>query len=98
MYNIRVHFRDQNSSNALRYMSTQSGQCFSGNLHQFIWMQPFFLNTTMLQKYFKGNNHCRMGHYYYPANIYLFKVSNRNTRKKCKICSQLILNTPERRQ
>ena len=25
-----------------------------------------------------------------PANIYLFKVSNRNTRKTCEICSNMI--------
>ena len=24
-----------------------------------------------------------------PANIYLFKVNNRNTRKMCEICSKL---------
>ena len=30
-----------------------------------------------------------------PANIYLFKVSNRNTRKKCKICKKLTMKTPE---
>ena len=34
----------------------------------------------------------------FPANIYLIKVSNRNTRKRCEICSKLILKTPERRQ
>ena len=33
-----------------------------------------------------------------PANIYLFKVNNRNTRKKCEICSKLTIKTPERRQ
>ena len=33
-----------------------------------------------------------------PANIYLFKVNNRNTRKTCEICSKLTLKTPERRQ
>ena len=33
----------------------------------------------------------------YPANIYLFKASNRNTRKRCEICSKLTLKTPERR-
>ena len=32
----------------------------------------------------------------YPANIFLFKVNNRNTRKRCEICSKLI-KTPERR-
>ena len=33
-----------------------------------------------------------------PANIYLFKVNNRNTRKRCEICSKLTIKTPERRQ
>ena len=31
------------------------------------------------------------------ANICLFKVNNRNTRKRCEICSKLIIKTPERR-
>ena len=31
----------------------------------------------------------------YPANMYL--LSNRNTRKGCKICSKLTIKTPERR-
>ena len=29
------------------------------------------------------------------ANIYLFKVNKRNTRKKCKICLKLTIETPE---
>ena len=29
------------------------------------------------------------------ANNYLFKVNNKNTRKKCEICSKLAINTPE---
>ena len=33
----------------------------------------------------------------YPANIYLFKVNYKNTRKKCEICSKLTIKTPERR-
>ena len=32
------------------------------------------------------------------AGIYLFKVSNRNTRTRCEICSKLTIKTPERRQ
>ena len=32
-----------------------------------------------------------------PANIYLFKVNNRNTGKRCEICSKLTIKTPERR-
>ena len=33
----------------------------------------------------------------YPANIYFFKASNRNTRKRCEICLKLTLKSPERR-
>ena len=33
-----------------------------------------------------------------PPNIYLFKVNNRNTRKRCGICSKLTTKAPERRQ
>ena len=32
------------------------------------------------------------------ANIYLFKVNNRNSRKRCEVCSKLTIKTPERRQ
>ena len=31
-----------------------------------------------------------------PANICLFEVINRNTRKRCEICSKLTIKTPER--
>ena len=34
----------------------------------------------------------------YPTNIYLFKVNNGNTRKKCEICSKLTIKTPEQRR
>ena len=34
----------------------------------------------------------------FPANIYLLKVNNGNTRKKCKICSKLTIKTPEQSQ
>ena len=32
-----------------------------------------------------------------PNNIYLFKVKNRDTRKRCEICSKLTIKTQERR-
>ena len=34
----------------------------------------------------------------WPVNIYLLKFNNRNTRKRCEICSKLSIKTPERRQ
>ena len=33
-----------------------------------------------------------------PVNIYLFKVNNRNTRKRREICSELTIKTPKRCQ
>ena len=32
-----------------------------------------------------------------PAYNYMFKINNRNTRKKCEIFSKLTIKTPERR-
>ena len=32
----------------------------------------------------------------FPGNIYLFKFSNGNTRKRCGICSKSAIKTPER--
>ena len=34
----------------------------------------------------------------YQANIYLVKVNNRNTRKRCEIFSKLTIKTPEPRR
>ena len=31
------------------------------------------------------------------VNIYLFKVINRNNRKRCEICLKLMIKTPEQR-
>ena len=33
-----------------------------------------------------------------PACNYMFKVNNRNTRARCKMCSKGTIKTPERRQ
>ena len=32
----------------------------------------------------------------YPECILLFKVTNKNTRKRCEVCSKLTINTPKR--
>ena len=39
---------------------------------------------------------CSQG--YNPANIYLFKVNSKISRKRCEICSKLTMKTPERGQ
>ena len=33
-----------------------------------------------------------------PTDIYLLKVSNRNTRTICEICSKITIKTPDRHQ
>ena len=33
-----------------------------------------------------------------PAKIYLFKINDRNSGKRCEICSKSTIKTPERRQ
>ena len=37
------------------------------------------------------------GQMHYPVNIYLFKFSNRYTKKRYEICSKLRVKTPNRR-
>ena len=39
-------------------------------------------------------NKCKL--FYNPANIYLFKVNNRDITKRREICSKLIIKTSER--
>ena len=34
----------------------------------------------------------------YPENKYMFKVNNRDTKKKCEICSKLTIKLPEQHQ
>ena len=55
------------------------------NITSKIWWQTF--NGISLQKIS-----------FYRTNIYLFKVNNRNTRKRCNTCSKLTTKTAERRQ
>ena len=45
---------------------------------------------------FSGNHSKKQIRSNIAANIYLWKVNNRNTRKRCEICSKLIVKTPER--
>ena len=59
-----------------------------------------FSSFTTRQK-----NHSNTGLTYFvtplqkqSASIYLFKVNNRNTRKRSGICSELTIKTPEQRQ
>ena len=64
--------------------------------------QEYSLNSQRLLKavnYFKRNLHHRC---FSGSKIclwyYLFKINNRNTRTRCKLCSKLTIKTPEWRQ
>ena len=46
---------------------------------------------------YNGNNRL-LYHYHCLSFSHLFKVNNRNTRKRCEISSKLTIKTPERRQ
>ena len=45
----------------------------------------------------KANAEVPLG-FRFPADNYMFKINNRNTRTRCEICSKLTIETPERRQ
>ena len=49
------------------------------------------------QVFIKTKFMVRLRLWYFPAGNYMFKVNNRNTRKRCEICSKLTIKTPERR-
>ena len=57
---------------------------------------PFSTHKTSKIRYL--NEVLTPSYHSFPANIYSLKVNNRNTRKRCKICSTLTIKTPERRQ
>ena len=67
-----------------------------------IWTFISSLGSDVALKYF-----CELEQFFLPkgiylltflASMYLFKVSNTNTRKMCEICSELTIKTPEWRQ
>ena len=61
--------------------------------------QPVFIcpKSTMLTTTFPLLTLNNVNTNSYPANIYLFKVNKRNSRKRCEICSKLSIKTAERR-
>ena len=60
-------------------------QCFFFPLYE--WLSSYIDNVGSVN--LSGN---------VLPNIYLFKVNNRNTRRRCEICSALTIKTPEQHQ
>ena len=76
------------------------------NLHvtNTLWPQIKYLNMI---NYFQNSSHSRLEYWLIiggitlqpnAANIYMCKVNNRNTCKRCEICSKSTIKTPERRR
>ena len=45
-----------------------------------------------------GNQFCGLMKAWLPANIYVLKINNKNTRERCEMCSKLTIKTPEQRR
>ena len=54
-------------------------------------------NTFLLINLQKAKTCPKVNHFSNPANIYLFEVNNRNSRKRFEIFSKLTIKTPARR-
>ena len=81
-------------------------KCQLGFLHFFeYWLEKDISPNEGGNIVKRFGNICNMNYRYvlfklhhYPANKYMVRVSNRNTRKSCEICSKLTIKTPERRR
>ena len=69
----------------------------TGNL--ILWRSQYFSKYWSLKACFDPKGfwrHIGFKRLQFPANFYLFKVSNRNIRKRCETCWKLTIKSPER--
>ena len=74
-------------------------------IQSYLWFGwKYFVKKKIKQMdYFHSLNtdvgvYCNSVYEIFPADNYMFKVTNRNTRTGCEICSKLPIKTPEQRQ
>ena len=77
---------DKNCS--ITYTSFSSTLNKESTLHFTLSLDRSYEHSYEITFFIKSSN---------PAGIYLFKVNNRNTRTRCKICSKLTIKIPEQR-
>ena len=88
---------DQKLHHVKYYVRKQSKMStFHGYVHMRYWSQSWhlFSHSIMVLKTMKLLVILLQVN---PAGNYMFKVNNRNTRKRCEICLKLTIKTPERR-
>ena len=64
-----------------------------------MWKDFLFYQSDTVElrkKSSQEQEHSKIFYLYRPANIYLFKVNKKNTRKKYEICSKLTRKSLER--
>ena len=83
---------------AAQKMKFSSKNFFSkcGQIRRKLRLWSHLLKKSLMENFiFCAVTQCRPQ---YPANFYMFKINNGNTRKSCEICSKLTIKTPERRR
>ena len=76
----------------LQYLKETLGKHF----HKFFTHGLKRLRASCIKKFDRLFQLCCMHFSASPINSYLFKVNNRNPRKRYEICSKLTIKTPER--
>ena len=67
---------------------------FGGHIASLLKLLQIEVNSESYNSVLKKHKFCQS----ILANIYLLKVNNRNTTRRCDICSKLTTKTPERRK
>ena len=67
-------------------------------LYQVFQIYSSIVSSRILNTWLWIRNIIRIINLYMKTYIYLFKVSNRNTRKRCEICSKLTIKTTKQSQ
>ena len=67
---------------------------FSGHITSLLKLLQIEVKSKSYNSVLKKHKFCQS----ILANIYLLKVSNRNTTRRCEICSKLTTKTPDRRK
>ena len=64
---------------------------------QIYWIESKWKTSTFVQRVsWKYGCSIDMIYRYSPTDTYMFKVNDENSRKRCGLCSKLIIKTPER--
>ena len=61
-----------------------------------LYINLFMTTTSFIISIDTEKNYQLKGQFFLPPNIYMFKINNRNIRKRCETCLYLTIKTPER--